>query len=50
MSILVNSYYGSFNSGTRHIIWDLVSHGYICPNIGILAITFTFHVLQGPKC
>ena len=38
MGMFVNTYYGSFNVGTSHIIWALASHGYICTNIGKLAI------------
>ena len=50
VSMFVNTYYGSFYLGICHIIWALVSRGYICPNIGILAFLPTFGVLQRPKC
>ena len=50
VSMFVNTYYGSFNLGICHIMCPLMSHGYICPNVGILAIFPTFRVLQGPKC
>ena len=46
VSMFVNTCYGSFNLGICHIIWALVSHGYICPNIGILASPPTFRVLM----
>ena len=46
----MNTYYGSFNLGICHIVWALVSHAYIFPNIGILAVFPTFRVLQAPKC
>ena len=47
--IFVNSYYGSFNLGICHITCAWKSHGYVCPNIGVLAISSTSGVLQGPK-
>ena len=47
--MFVNTYYGSFNLGRCHIVWDLVSHGYIFPDIGILVIFPTFHVLQSAE-
>ena len=49
-SMFVNTYYGSFNLGICHIIWALVSHGHVCPNMGILANFPTLRVLQGPRC
>ena len=45
--MFVKTYYGSFNLGLRDIIWALVPHGYIRPNIGIFPIFPTFRVPQG---